>query len=139
MAAQLAGDGYTDGEIAAELNERFQTSRTLQSVYHWRRRALVVSERPMGAPADATLRAAVLELLAAGLSLNAIAKRRGVREQCVRKMVRRLVADGLVKRTGGATRSARYVPTVRWTRQPVEKELGDLPNAMKRRFSLSSP
>lgn len=101
LLADLAADGCCHAEVAAELGRtpramRIEASR-LGVRFQWRQ-------------PDQDKRAAVLGLLAKGLSLSAIARFQGRSNKTVWRRVKILERDGLVRRVGGHSRAARYVP-----------------------------
>ena len=104
LAAELAADGYTRADVAAEMG------RSFGSVESRLRRLRVPAVHPRKPP-DAELRAACLALVGAGLTAAAAAVRLGRAKWTVCELLHRLERDGLVSRTGYG----------RWTRWRVTK------------------
>ncbi len=63
-----------------------------------------------GRPPDHGKRSELVRLLGEGLSLNAVARQRGVVPNTVRMTAHRLVAEGRLVRVGGPGGLGRYVP-----------------------------
>ena len=104
---EALADGFREGATASELTTEFR--RSLGSIEYKRRKlrlGLVTGRRP-----DPYKRAKVLSMLADGKSMRRIARELGLVDSSVQRMCRRMVEDGLLKRTGDLTRRVRYVLT----------------------------
>jgi ParB-like chromosome segregation protein Spo0J len=106
LARELAADGYTRADVAAELG------RTAYSV-QCRSKAVGRFGFRRGGEPDAEYRALVLSLVAAGLSAAAVGRRLGRTRQAVSLLLFKLRADGLVLKTGEG-KGARWRVTRKW-------------------------
>lgn len=120
MAAlrQLLDEGCTDGEAAEELNHLFGTSRTELGICQTRYRNRIPSSR-RGRPSDPARDSLILTHLSDGRSLRWIAERVGTSVADLRRVMVRMIKDGLVRRVGGPTRAGKYEPTLKWVRDDV--------------------
>lgn len=116
MLRELASDGYTDAEIADELNERFGTTRNGRAVCVHRHEAGIPTSSRTGRSPNHVRRSQIMTFLADGRTLAWIARKAGVSKPTVNEIVSRLEADGLVERTGGSTSNVRYRVTLKWIR-----------------------
>lgn len=103
---ELSGEGTPAPEVAAILG------RSTGAVE--KRRAELGIRMGMSNRPDAAARARVIGYLGRGMTLTDIAARVQRHPTTVYRMVRRLVAEGLVERTGGPRRAGRYAPAKRW-------------------------
>lgn len=94
LLRDLAGDGYTVAEVAAELG------RTRPAVAHRSKRVRPAVRFAWGPARDAGLRAWLLRLVGEGKRQTEIAAVMGRRLELINRWVGQLVADGLVGRAG---------------------------------------
>jgi len=112
---RMARVGASAADIADELADVHGTERTpaavTTTVYRFRLPGPGRGRRP-----DPARESRILALLSAGRPVIQIAEVMETSQAAVRKTIRRLVRRGLVERTGGNTRTVRYLPTLKWSR-----------------------
>lgn len=105
--------GCTDQEIAAEVTERHGLYRSTVAVRH-ARRDHGIDSAIKGRPVSLIRQARIMDHLAEGMSLHRISRLMRTPWRALRVTVEGLIRAGLVRREGGLTSSAKFVPAKKW-------------------------